>query len=93
MYTALPARLLVDDTHAYHRDSEGTLFQPQEFVYIGGGNKPLVTVDLGGQLKSVLKCSLSLKCPSGLVMLWDLSLKKIKQKTKLFVAVCCAIHV
>ena len=55
MYSALPARLLVGATHAQvHilRDYEGG--NPVSAPGVGG-NVPLVTVDLGGQSKSVLK--------------------------------------
>ncbi len=45
MHAALPARLLVDDTHAY------TLTERKGFYPVSapgeGGNVPLVTVDLG----------------------------------------------
>ncbi len=51
MHSALPARLLVDDTHAYIlMDCEGG--NPVSAPGVGG-NVPLVTVDLGGQPKSL----------------------------------------
>ncbi len=54
MHSALPARLLVDDTHAYIlTDCEGGNHVSARGV---GGNVPLVTVDLGRQPKLV-KCT------------------------------------
>ena len=54
MHSALPARLLVDDTHAYIlTDCEGG--NPVSAPGVGG-NVPLMAVDLGQQPTSV-KCS------------------------------------
>ena len=68
---ALPARLLVDDNHAYIlKDFEGvTLFEPPEV----GDNVPLVTVYFGWQ-------PISVKCSPHFEVRQSLSQKKLKIK-------------
>ena len=76
MLSALPARLLVDDTHAYIlMECEGC--NPVSAPEVGGKvpRWQLIWVDSPNQLS----VALSLKWPSGLVMLGDLSFKKKKR--------------
>ena len=54
---------------------EVTLFQPQEYMYVGGNVPP---VDLGNQ--PLVYVALTWKWPPGLVMLDDFSEIKMKQK-------------
>ncbi len=70
VHFAVPARLLVDDTHAYIlTDCEGG--NPVSAPGVGG-NMPLLTVNLVDS-QNQLSVALTLKWPSGLVTLGDIS--------------------